>query len=229
MGLHQDDGDSRPMSAIATATDGPVPQTSGSEPSNSTQTGSGETKRVSPSAAINLRDEKTQPDEAQPRTSATAPPSKGAGLTGGTTGNDVDGPKKTSRTSEDQPATQQTSPVAQPSSTPPTIADLLTGVRLPRNLLPVVPAGEKASDQRISLLSDDVEPEIIGVAIADELERLGYEIHTITTDQAMAKRGDQRLGLQIFPTVADLTNDSGSRFPDADPASVAIDLWVVAD
>lgn len=109
---------------------------------------------------------------------------------------------------------------------PSTIADHLAGIRLPFDLLPMVPNGEKASDQRVSLVSDEALPEIVGAAIADELERLGYSIKTLATDEAVAVRGEQTLGLQIYPEASELTDETGSRFPEAAAGSVAIDLWV---
>ncbi len=112
---------------------------------------------------------------------------------------------------------------------PTTIADLLSGIRLPFDLLPMVPNGEEASDQRVSLVSAEEQPEVLGAAIADELERLGYSIKTLATDQARANRGAQRLALRIFPEAPDLINETGKRFPDAPEGSVAIDLWVDRD
>ena len=114
---------------------------------------------------------------------------------------------------------------AQPDQ-PSTIADYLGGIRLPYDLLPMVPNGEKASDQRVSLVSDGAQPEVVGAAIADELERLGYSIKTLSTDEAVAVRDKQTLGLQIYPDASELSNEAGLRFPEAVAGSVAIDLWV---
>ncbi len=119
-----------------------------------------------------------------------------------------------------------TVPAATKPDQPSTIADHLGGIRLPYDLLPMVPNGEKASDQRVSLVSDGAQPEVVGAAIADELERLGYSIKTLATDEAIAVRENQTLGLQIHPDASELSNEDGLRFPEAVAGSVAIDLWV---
>lgn len=106
------------------------------------------------------------------------------------------------------------------------IAELLTGIRLPSGLLPIVPHGEPASDQRVALLSAQAQPMEIGVALADELERLRYEIATMSTDQAVATRGLDVLSLRIHSNAELLENDTGLLFPNAAPESVVVELWV---
>lgn len=129
-------------------------------------------------------------------------------------------------------ALSEESAMAQPPTKPKTsdtIASLLMGIRLPFDLLPTVPAGEQPSDRRVTLVSASAAPEVIGGAVADELERLGYEINTLATDEATAQRDGSSLGLRISPEALDLENSNGRRFPDAQRGSVAIDLWVLDD
>ncbi len=137
-------------------------------------------------------------------------------------------PKESEQPKSDKPESSQPATVAPPPQPdrPSTIADHLGGIRLPYDLLPMVPNGEKASNQRVSLVSDGAQPEVVGAAIADELERLGYSIKTLATDEAVAVRENQTLGLQIYPDASELSNRAGLRFPEAVAGSVAIDLWI---
>ncbi len=136
--------------------------------------------------------------------------------------------KATARSREKHPKgrSNEGRPGQPESNQPATIAGHLSGIRLPYDLLPMVPNGEKASDQRVSLVSDGAQPEVVGTAIADELERLGYAINTLAADEAVAVRDEQTLGLLIHPDASKLRNEAGSRFPEAVNGSVAIDLWV---
>jgi len=108
----------------------------------------------------------------------------------------------------------------------PTLADLLTGVRLPWNLLPTVDQSRQPSNDRVVLITSEGEPADIGVDVADELERLGFSIAPRGDDTAVATRDGHSLGLQIIENPMAAEIGGVRRFPTATESSVALDIWV---
>jgi hypothetical protein len=110
----------------------------------------------------------------------------------------------------------------------PTLADLLVGVRLPCGLVPTPGPAVGDPDRHVALLTDTAPPEEVGPAMADELERLGYAIHALGDDEAVARRDDDLLSLRIHPRAADAPATDRARFAGAPPDAVVIELWVGA-
>lgn len=123
---------------------------------------------------------------------------------------------------EGAPAATQTKPAA------PTLADLLTGVRLPWNLLPTVDQSREPSNDRVVLITNEGEPADIGIDVADELERLGFAIAPRGDDTAVATRAGHSLGMQIIPNPKAAQVNGTPRFPTATESSVALDIWIDA-
>lgn len=113
--------------------------------------------------------------------------------------------------------------------TPPqTLADLLIGIDLPCELVPYGAADHPDPDRYVALLTAAAPPEEVGPAIADELERLGFALHALSDDEAVARRGDDVISLRIHPR-ADIAHVQGRRlFPLASAETVAVELWVGA-
>ncbi len=74
------------------------------------------------------------------------------------------------------------------------LADLLDGISLPLDLAPIIPesTGPSPIDPEtltaVTLVSETGSAGEIGGAFADELERLGYEIFSLSDNEAVAKR-----------------------------------------
>lgn len=113
--------------------------------------------------------------------------------------------------------------------TPPqTLADLLIGIDLPSELVPYGAADHPDPDRYVALLTAAAPPEEVGPAIADELERLGFALHALSDDEAVARRGDDVISLRIHPR-ADTAHVQGRRlFPLVSAETVAVELWVGA-
>lgn len=124
------------------------------------------------------------------------------------------------------PPSGAAAPNAEPTTS--TLADVLSGVRLPWNLLPTVDESREPSNDRVALITSDGEPADVGADVADELERLGFVITTRGEDTAIATRGHHVLGLQIIPDAAGAVANGKPRFPSAAPTSVALDIWIEA-
>ncbi len=129
--------------------------------------------------------------------------------------------------SEPQPATE------------PLLADLLAGVRLPCELLPVdtisgdtdADADPDVADRAVTLVTMTAPPDVVGVALADELERLGYEIFSLSDSEAVAKRGESdvlslAIRTNIGPNGEQLGEPADVAANEGLPSAVAVDMWV---
>lgn len=123
-------------------------------------------------------------------------------------------------------------------STPPeptkTLADVLAGIRLPYDLFPVDEPDPQIADVAVTLVTMTTPAGQVGMAVADELERLGYEIFSLSDSEAVAKRGTDATGnpedvlsLVIRTDVGPKGQPIGSANADqALPSAVAVDIWV---
>lgn len=109
---------------------------------------------------------------------------------------------------------------------PPTvaIAELLSGIRLPVDLTPVPPTDPALATTALTFTSDG-DPATVGGAFADELERLGYEIFSLSDTDAVARRS------AADATDGEATGDGSETLSMSirltDPG-LAIDVWVGA-
>jgi hypothetical protein len=75
------------------------------------------------------------------------------------------------------------------------IADALVGIRMPCDLVPLVV--DRLSDKRITLSTTGHPAEVVGTALADEVERLGYVLRPVSDTEVIATRGTTELRLSI--------------------------------
>lgn len=105
-----------------------------------------------------------------------------------------------------------------------TIAELLSGIRLPVDLTPVPPTDPALATTALTFTSDD-DPATVGGAFADELERLGYEIFSLSDTDAVARRST------VVQTDGEEAGDESETLSMSirltDPG-LAIDVWAGA-
>lgn len=108
------------------------------------------------------------------------------------------------------------------------LADLLAGVELPQGLRPVAPAGPVTADDTVYLLTDRAPAEVVGPAVADELERLGYSLEAVDPSTLVASRGADVLTLTMVLDPRSLTEHGAALFPHATAADVLVTIAVGA-
>lgn len=127
-------------------------------------------------------------------------------------------------------------PAAPPSSAPdtadpsprvPTVAEALSGIRLPCDLVPLtnIVARPDVVD-RVAFATTSYAAEEVGSALADELERLGYTIVPLGEDRIRAEKPGAHVALAIHPTPASVIVGSVAAFPTAPADSVVVEAWV---
>ncbi len=107
-----------------------------------------------------------------------------------------------------------------------TLSDAISGLRLPCDLVPAIDQGQTADDRRVSLLTNSADPATVGGAVADELERLGFDVAAEADDEAVATRDDDVIGLRIIPNAASAELNGVRRFLEATEATVALEMWL---
>ncbi len=81
------------------------------------------------------------------------------------------------------------------------IADALVGIRMPCDLVPLVV--DRLANNHITLSTTGYPAEVVGTALADEVERLGYVLRPMSDRELVATRGTTELRLTIDPPGVD--------------------------
>jgi hypothetical protein len=82
-----------------------------------------------------------------------------------------------------------------PATDRPAVADLVTGIALPCDLVPLV--GDDLDPHRAVFATVGHTAKEVGSALADELERLGFTLRTVADDEALAERDGDRLRVRV--------------------------------
>jgi hypothetical protein len=103
---------------------------------------------------------------------------------------------------------------------------LLAGVRLPCGLERLNPEGED-EDLRRAFVTSGVEPRVVAISVADELERLGLDVEPLSYTEARAWRDGLELAVTIFLEPRRVIRGRRAAFPNAPPDAVVIEFSVV--
>jgi hypothetical protein len=75
------------------------------------------------------------------------------------------------------------------------VADALVGIKMPCDLVPLV--FDRLATDRITLSTVGFPAEVVGEALANEVERLGYVVRPLSDREVVATRGATELRLTI--------------------------------
>lgn len=90
-----------------------------------------------------------------------------------------------------------------------TLAEALTGIQMPADLSPLV--GDAVDPRRMLFTTGTATPETVGGALADELERLGFELQPLDERSVAAKRPDAAVEVRILASVEAARASLGDR------------------
>jgi hypothetical protein len=107
-----------------------------------------------------------------------------------------------------------------------TVAEVLTGVALPCDLVPIVDAGAIMNPYRVAFSTHSAPASDVGVAVGDELERLGFSVRSVTSNQLEASKGGDRLTVTIHAEPGHVTVADAPAFPTLPPGSVVVEFEV---
>jgi len=134
------------------------------------------------------------------------------------------------------PASASTPAAEAPTMPPPpapsidrraTVADIVQGITLPYDLAPLTTMVPRPDvGDRVAFWTDRAPAEVVGSAVADEFERLGFASEPVASDTLRLTRGNQSLMARLHESPS-LANVGGvPAFPSVPEHAVVLELWV---
>jgi len=102
------------------------------------------------------------------------------------------------------------------------VAELLAGIQLPCGLAPVMSPEGSFGPHRVAFSTPDHGPAAVGREVGDELERLGYSLHSTGDTTLEARKGNQVLSVTLHPQAKTAAEDGARMFPHVPAGSVAV-------
>ena len=90
------------------------------------------------------------------------------------------------------------------------LAEALAGIKMPCELAPLV-ATEHTDLRNMLFAATDQPAEMVGTSVADELERLGYNLVPIDDQTIQARRGGTVVEITVYPDKTTATLALGGR------------------
>lgn len=106
----------------------------------------------------------------------------------------------------------------------PTLAELLAGITLPHELVPLTQSLGTDPATELVVSTRSASAEVVGTGLADELERLGYAVAPTGERTAIAEGARGRVELEVHADGATVFDGGARRFPTADAGSVVVVL-----
>ncbi|MCP3911767.1 MAG: hypothetical protein GY713_12520 [Actinomycetia bacterium] len=106
-----------------------------------------------------------------------------------------------------------------------TVAELVKGITLPPDLVPLTHTSPTAADH-VVFLATATEGTAVGPDIADALEKIGLTIEPISANEILASRpGMGSMHVAIHEAPHTVLRAHGPAFPTAPTGSVVVELW----
>ena len=106
-----------------------------------------------------------------------------------------------------------------------TLAELLSGITLPHELVPLTHFGDTADlDTHVVVATNRASAEMVGTGLADALERLGFTVETTDEHTAVAEGPRGRLSIVVHPDGSAVLDGATHRFPTASTGTVVVEL-----
>ncbi len=102
------------------------------------------------------------------------------------------------------------------------VADLLAGIQLPCELVPVMSTEGSFGPHRVAFSTSEHGPGTVGREVGDELERLGFTLQSTGETTLQATKEDQTLVVTLYPQAKTATEDGSRMFPHVPAGSVAV-------
>jgi hypothetical protein len=111
-----------------------------------------------------------------------------------------------------------------PSGRP--IAELVSGIRMPCDLVPVADHTPRAGTREsVSFSTRGHDPVEVGRAMGEELRRLGFELEPVTTMRVRATKPEGVIEVEVHPDPSLVEHSGLPAFPSVLPGTVAVELW----
>lgn len=117
------------------------------------------------------------------------------------------------------------SPAPAPAVAAPTLADLLAGITLPHELVPLTQSAATADPANHLVVSTTrASAEAVTAGLAEELEGLGYTVSTTGPRTILAEGPRGQVAAEIHADGATVMEGGARRFPTAESGAVVVEL-----
>jgi hypothetical protein len=116
------------------------------------------------------------------------------------------------------------SPTGSGTGPKPTVADVLTGIRMPSGLVPLVIDDRSLDPYRVVFVTTGIAAPEVGAAVGDELERLGFTLSTTSNTQAWAERDGLQVAVTLVPAAHQIMDGDRRVYPTVPPDSVVVEF-----
>ena len=107
----------------------------------------------------------------------------------------------------------------------PTVAEALSGITMPCGLSPVVDGSVSIPNPfRVAFLTTAADAATVGAGMADELERLGFQLSTAAATELLARKPGFELRVVLYPTPSAARRGLDIIFAIAPDGSVGVEL-----
>lgn len=124
------------------------------------------------------------------------------------------------------PAPEPAPVVTAPPPRARSLAEALEGIEMPCDLAPLIGNGE-IDPRSVSFFTTDTDPATVGEALADELERLGYDIEPLDDRSIRANRGNEVVRAALVSVALAGEMVMADRHPSAPADALVVELTLV--
>lgn len=119
-------------------------------------------------------------------------------------------------------------PLGDPATGASTLPELLAGITLPHELVPLTQIDDALIDlsTHVIVATERANAEVVRAGMAEELERLGYDVEQVSVTHLVATGPRGRVLVDIHPDGPNATEGGVARFPTAPERSVVVELRV---
>jgi hypothetical protein len=120
-------------------------------------------------------------------------------------------------------------PVLAPTRQPDTVAELLAGIRLPRDLAPLTTmANRPGAADRVAFWTDRAGAEVVGPEFVDELERIGCEVTQLDVSLFAINRDGGRANAMLYADGHNATIDGARAYPSVPANAFVVEIWLAS-
>jgi hypothetical protein len=120
-------------------------------------------------------------------------------------------------------------PVLAPTRQPDTVAQLLAGIRLPRDLAPLTTmANRPGAGDRVAFWTDRAGAEVVGPEFVDELERIGCEVTQLDVSLFAINRDGGRANAMLYADGHNATIDGARAYPSVPANAFVVEIWLAS-
>ena len=106
-----------------------------------------------------------------------------------------------------------------------TLAEAISGIALPCDLMPLIT--DRFEPRVAAFSTHGYDAAVVGTAVADEFERLGFELDPTGATTIEATRGPDQVQIRLASAALDSDSVMETRFPQARPDALVVEIRLI--